>query len=276
MDTEQLMFQIKKRKGGIIFWTLGVLFILFIFIFISSKEFSFLIIMSSMSQMLGFLIVVWKMYYYKSSSGISLNTVKCYLVIICSRLLSTLFYSGYLPSDEAGDWFYQLTEIITLLSLILLTIFISSSYRDTYNIEFDNIYWGYLVLPSLGAALLIHTNLNKNVLTDVAWTFSMYLETVAIYPQIDLFVKKRGQIESFTGHYVALQGLSRLFSLAFWWYTYEELISATSDSGYSLFPSYCGYIIILSQVIQLIIMLDFYYHFFKSMFKGENMDLGGI
>jgi len=276
MDFDTLMFELKKRKGGILFWTSGFLFMLFIFIFISSKEFSFLIILSSMSQMLGFLIVVWKLYYYKSCSGISLNTVVSYLLIICSRLLSTIFYSGYLPSDEAGDWFYQLTEIITLFSLITLTIMISSSYRDTYNIEFDTIYWGYLAIPALGLALLIHTNLNRNVLTDASWTFSMYLETVAIYPQIDLFVKKKGQIESFTGHYVALQGLSRLFSLIFWWSTYEELISASSDSGYSLFPQYCGYIIILSQVVQLIIMIDYYYHYFKGIFKGENMDLGGI
>ena len=276
MDFETLMFEIKKRKGGLLFWTAGFVFMLFIYIFISSKEFSFLIILSSITQMLGFLIVVWKLYYYKSSSGISLNTVVSYLVIISSRLLSTIFYSGYLPSDEAGDWFYQLTEIITLVCLIILVIMINNSYRDTYNIEFDTIYWGYLAIPCLGLALLIHTNLNKNVLTDASWTFSMYLETVAIYPQIDLFVKKKGQIESFTGHYVALQGLSRLFSLIFWWYTYEELVSATSDSGYSLFPQYCGYLIILSQVAQLIIMIDYYYHYFKGIIKGENVDLGGI
>ncbi len=229
-----------------------------------------------MTQMFGFVIVVWKLYYYKSSSGISLNTVICYLILISSRLLSNLFYSGYLPSDEAGDWFYQLTEIITLVSLILLIVMISVSYRDTYNEEFDTVYWGYLTIPALGLALLIHTNLNHNVITDAAWTFSMYLETVAIYPQIDLFVKKRGQIESFTGHYVALQGLSRLFCLIFWFYTYEELISASSDHGYSLFPHYCGYLVILSQVVQLLIMMDYYYHYFKGIFKGEAVDLGGI
>lgn len=276
MDYERVMFELGRRKEGIIFWLLGSLFMLFIYIFISSKEFSFLIILSSMSQMLGFVIVVWKVYYYKSCSGISYNTVISYLIILSSRLLSTIFYSGYLPSDEAGDWFYQLTEIVTLFSIISLAVMISGVYRDSYNAEFDVIYWGYLAIPCLGLALLVHTNLNRNVLTDVAWTFSMYLETVAIYPQIDLFVKKRGQIESFTSHYVSLQGLSRLFSLIFWFYTYEELVSASSDAGYSLFPSYCGYFIIFSQFAQLVIMIDYYYHYFKNLYSGEEMNLGGI
>ncbi len=276
MDFDTIMYELKKRKGGLVFWLGGMFFMLFIFVFISSKEFSFLIILSSMTQMLGFTMVVWKLYYYKSSSGISLNTIISYLFIIAGRLLSTIFYSGYLPSDEAGDWFYQLNEVISLMALIILTIMVSYSYRDTYNMEFDTIWWGYLVVPALGLALIIHTNLNRNVLTDAAWCFSMYLETVAIYPQIDLFVKKKGQIESFTGHYVALQGLSRLFSLIFWWYTYEELITSSSDSGYSLFPEYCGYLVLLSQVAQLLIMLDYYFHYFKGVFKGENVDLGGI
>jgi hypothetical protein len=274
MDFDKVKYELGQRKSGIIFWVSGFLFMLFIFIFISSKEFSFLIILSSMTQMLGFVMLLWIVYTNRSCSGISYNTIICYMFILTSRLLSTLFYSGYLPSDEAGDWFYQLNEICTLVAIIILSLLISYSFKDTYNAEFDTFYWGYFVVPTLGLALLIHTNLNRNVLTDAAWSFSMYLETVAIYPQIDLFVKKRSQIETFTSHYVALQGLSRLFSLIFWYYTYEELVSASTDHGYSLFPQACGYLVILSQVVQLAIMGDYYYQYFKSAWKGESINLG--
>jgi hypothetical protein len=102
---------------------------------------------------------------------------------------------------------------------------------------------------------------------DINWAFSMYLEAVAIFPQILLFSKKRGQIESFTSHYVALCGLSRLFSLIFWWDTYEELIADDL-----LFGAYVGYFIIGSQILQLIIMADYYYLYFKSILKGQALN----
>jgi len=275
-DPDTLLFELKKKKKDILFWAAGIFFTLFIYLFVSSKDFSFLIIMQAIFQLMSFVIVVWSIRSYQSVSGLSLNTAICYLFVIISRLTSTLFYSGYLPSDEAGDWFYQLTEVLTLLCVIALVYMITTSYKESYNADMDVISWTWLVVPTLALALLFHTNLNRNLLTDAAWTFSMYLETVAIYPQIHLFVKKGGYIEPFTSHYVSLQGLSRLFSLIFWWYTYEELIAAATDSGYSLFPELCGYLVIISQVLQLVIMIDYYYHYFKGLFKGEQMNFNDI
>jgi hypothetical protein len=100
----------------------------------------------------------------------------------------------------------------------------------------------------------------------------MYLEGVAIFPQIHLFQKKGGQIESYTSHYVSLQGLNRLLTLVFWYYTYEELNEENEDS-YSFFHTYTGYFLIFSQVIQLLLMVEFYYFYFKSWFKGEKMSI---
>ena len=40
-DSKILMFEIKKRRKDIIFWTSIIVVILLIFIFISSKDFSF-------------------------------------------------------------------------------------------------------------------------------------------------------------------------------------------------------------------------------------------
>jgi len=272
-DPQLLTYELKKRRKDLIFWVAGIFFIMLIYFFVSSKDFSFLLILSSIIQMLSLIIIIMKVWSYRNCSGISLNTITAYIIIFVARLSSTLFYNGYLPSDEAGDWFYQLTEIISLFSLIFLYYIISKLFKDTYNGgDLDIIHWKYLTVPALCIAMLAHTHLNKNLITDVSWCFSMYLEAVAIYPQIYLFSQKKGQIEPFTSHYVAFQGFSRLFSLIFWWQTYEELVDGGSE-GYSLFQHYVGYLIILSQIIQLIIMIEFFYLYFKSLIKGERMTM---
>lgn len=267
-DPQTILFYMKKNRKDIIFWTLGLLLIFFVYIFISSRDYSFLIVLSSLVQMLSFIVILLKVIGYESCSGLSYNTALCYTIILASRLTSTLFYHGYLPSDEAGDWFYQLTEIITLICSIILLIIIKGKYHDTYDYQHDTLDFKYFVFPSLALASLVHTSLNRNLITDVLWTFSMYLETSAIIPQLVLFHSKKGQIEKYTSHFVALQGLSRLFSLLFWYDTYAEL-NETQSSSYSLFQEYCGYMVIASQVIQLIIMCDYYYYYFKSLWKGD-------
>lgn len=274
-DPQNLVYQINKNKKDVYFWIGGLSFILLIYLFISSKDFSFLLIISSMTQMLSFLLVFIKVRSHQTVSGLSLNSFTCYLILIIARLCSTLFYSGYLPADQAGDWFYQLNEIIAVALNALLVFSISNINRDTADTSFDEVDFKYLTFPALGLALLVHTSLNNSFITDVLWTFSMYLETVAIYPQIHLFQKKGGQVEPYTSHYVALQGLSRLFSLIFWFYTYEEL-NETLETSYSLFHSYCGYFIIFSQVAQLLLMVDFYYLYFRSIYRRENMNVNEL
>jgi hypothetical protein len=271
-DPQTLMFEMRKKKKDLIFWVAGIILTIIIFFFISSKDYSFLLVLSSLVQMGSFLIIIMKVYSYQNCSGLSLNTLICYSILLASRLTSTLFYNGYLPSDQAGDWFYQLTECISLICAVLLTYMIQKIFKDTSDSYNDVVDYKYLVFPALGLAFLVHTSLNRSFLTDVLWTFSMYLEAVAVFPQINLYIKKGGQVEPYTSHYVALQGLSRIFSLLFWWDTYPEL-NESLDHSYSLFHSYCGYFIILSQLVQLIIMADYYYHYFKSIWKGERMTI---
>ena len=274
-DPQTLLFEMRRNKKDLIFWIAGIILVILTFTFLSSKDYSFLLVLSSTAQMLSFLIIIIKVYSHQNCSGLSQNTFISYMIVLASRLSSTIFYSGYLPSDQAGDWFYQLTEVISLISSICLVYMIRNTFRDTANIHEDSIDFTYLVVPTIGLALLVHTSLNRNFVTDVLWTFSVYLESVAILPQIYLFFKKKGQIESYTSHYVALQGLSRLFSLIFWFDTYDELNTSLDDS-YSLFHHYCGYFIVISQVIQLLIMLDYYYHYIKALFKNETMNMNSI
>ena len=264
-DPRLLMFEIKKRRKDIIFWSTIILVILLIYIFISSKDFSFFLVLSSLIQTCAFIIILVKVTNYQTCSGLSANTLICYAILLFARLTSTLFYPGYLPSDDSGSWLYQLSDISSLLICCLLLYLIYFKYRETSDLLQDGkIPFYFLAIPCYVLALIFRSSLNNNVFCDINWAFSMYLEAVAIFPQILLFLNKKGQIESFTSHYVALCGLSRLFSLIFWWDTYEELVTEDLYFGKSI-----GYFIIGSQILQLIIMADYYYLYFKSILKGQ-------
>ena len=264
-DPKILMYEMKKRRKDIIFWSSIIIVITLIFIFISSKDFSFFLVLSSLVQTCAFIIILLKVTNYQSCSGLSANTLICYAILLFARLTSTLFYPGYLPSDSSGSWLYQLSDITSLLICILLIYLIYIKYRETSDIMSDGkVPFYVLAIPSYILAIIFRSSLNHNAFCDINWAFSMYLEAFAIFPQILLFTIKKGQIESFTSHYVALCGLSRLFSLIFWYDTYEELYT---DEVY--FGRYVGYFIIGSQILQLIIMADYYYLYFKSILKGQ-------
>ena len=271
-DTRILYFELKKRRKDIIFWFSVVFAILFIYIFISSKDFSFFLVLSSIVQTSAFVIILLKVTDRQNVSGLSANTLICYSILLFARLTSTLFYPGYLPNDSSGSWLYQLSDIISMLICCLLIYLLYFKYRETSDLILDNkIPFYFLVVPSYLLAVLVKSNLNNNFFCDTNWAFSMYLETVAIFPQILLFTIKKGQIEKFTSHFVALCGLNRLFSLIFWWDTYDEL-----NHSESFFGAYIGYFIIGAQILQLLIMADYYYLYFKSILKGNEINMMDI
>lgn len=91
----------------------------------------------------------------------------------------------------------------------------------------------------------------------VAQAFSIYLEAVAILPQL-FMLQKQGGAESLTSHYVMLLGLYRLFYLFNWIYRY-----ATEDN-------YMQTIVWVSGIVQTALYLDFFYNYINA--KRERID----
>ncbi|KDO36904.1 hypothetical protein CISIN_1g0316281mg, partial [Citrus sinensis] len=74
--------------------------------------------------------------------------------------------------------------------------------RRSYNKDQDTFRRFFLVLPCLLLALLINENFTFK---EVMWTFSLYLEAVAILPQLVLLQRTRN-IDNLTGQYVFFLG----------------------------------------------------------------------
>ena len=54
---------------------------------------------------------------------------------------------------------------------------------------------------------------------EILWTFSIYLESVAILPQL-FMVQKTGEAESITSHYLFALGIYRALYILNWVYRY--------------------------------------------------------
>jgi len=117
----------------------------------------------------------------------------------------------------------------------------------------------YLAVPVFILSIVLHPSLNDDFLSDVAWTYAMYLESVALLPQLYMFQKQaNGVVELLTAHFVAALGFGRVLEFVFWIYSYHELATTAG----SKLP---GYLAVLSQFMQLVLMVDFFWYYFAAV-----------
>ena len=265
-NKQQIMFEIRKRKKDVIFWAVSLAIILIILIFICEKENSLYFVLSSMAQTLSFVIIMLRVTQYQSCSGISINYLICFIIMILSRLITNIFSSYDIQIDIVNSIFLYLSQFISLLICFYLLYSIYLVYPETSDKMLDNkIPFYYLLIPSLILAILFKPYIFRNWFFDLMFIYSIILESVAIYPQIILFSIKKGEIETYTSNFIAFQGLSTIFVLIFWYKNYFSL----NDNDSLLLGGYSGYVVIGSEILQLIIVGYYFYLYFKSIMKRK-------
>lgn len=153
-------------------------------------------------------------------------------------------------------------------------IFICSSYYIVYQIKFrhpinqtydrrlDEFRIWILVIPTLILAFVFNVNFTP---FEILWAFSIYLESVAILPQLIMVQKfareNQGSVQNITAHYVVCLGLYRAFYVANWFVRYY------------FEPKYYDPIAWISGVVQTALYVDFIYFYFKARYMGRLMEL---
>ncbi|KAL9178463.1 hypothetical protein ACHAXT_003793 [Thalassiosira profunda] len=253
---------------NVIMWASFFTFSLFVYFLLSGGDFSFLMTYGAMSRMFGFGILNVKTLLSKRATGVSVKTLQLYCIVFFFRLTSIIRHEGYLPYDKSGDWLYHVIEIMALTFTGCAVWCCMVPFRSTYQGEMDkfgeiNVPPGlgalYLAVPMLIIAVVVHPNLNSDFLSDVSWTYAMYLESVALVPQLFMFQKQAtGVVELLTAHFVAALGFGRVMEFMFWVYSYHEL----ATSAGSKLP---GYLALFSQFMQLVLMLDFFWYYYLAV-----------
>ncbi|VDN57487.1 unnamed protein product [Dracunculus medinensis] len=113
-----------------------------------------------------------------------------------------------------------------------------------------------LIFPSLILALLIN---HSFTIVEICWTFSIYLESVAIMPQL-FMLSRTGSAETITAHYLFALGIYRGFYILNWIYRYYT-------------EMFYDPIAIVAGVIQTVLYADFFYLYFTRV---NNLDISVI
>lgn len=204
-----------------------------------------------MVHLMSFIVLLLKINATKSCRGISLKTQELYTLVFVCRYL---------------DLFWN---FISLYNTVMKIVYLSTSFailyfmrfhkvvKCTYDREQDAFRYQFLVLPCMVLAFLVP---NAWTPFEVIWTFSIYLEAVAILPQLVL-LQRTQNIDNLTGNYVALLGTYRGLYILNWIYRYM------TESHYK------QWIVWISGIVQTILYVDFFYYYLKSWKNNEKLAL---
>ncbi|KAM8942143.1 ER lumen protein-retaining receptor 3 isoform 2-T2 [Lycaon pictus] len=158
-------------------------------------------------------------------------------------------------------WGYGDTKICFILVVFLLCAYVTvymiyGKFRKTFDSENDTFRLEFLLVPVIGLSFLENYSFTP---LEILWTFSIYLESVAILPQL-FMISKTGEAETITTHYLFFLGLYRALYLANWIRRYQT-------------ENFYDQIAVVSGVVQTIFYCDFFYLYVTKVLKGKKLSL---
>jgi len=127
----------------------------------------------------------------------------------------------------------------------------------TYDRNADNFqYEKWLVGPSVLLALI---STSEYSVSEILWTMSIWLESVAIFPQLVLLQQLR-EVENLTSHFVFAMGAYRFLYILNWIYRY-------------FVEGYVNWVGWLGGLIQTGLYVDFFYYYAMSKWYGQRLIL---
>jgi len=217
-------------------------------------------LLADLLHLLSVVIILEKIRRTRNCAGISLKSQELYLIVFCTRYLDLLFSES--PwFDSALTMYNSVMKILFLASSGYIVYLMRRKLRATYDSEHDTFRLEFLILPCALVGLLInelHAGETMSWLgvKEILWAFSIYLETVAILPQLFL-LSRTNSVENITADYLFCLGLYRAFYLLNWIYRWM-----TEDE-------YSQWIVWIPGLIQTLIYGDFFYVYVKSTWYGK-------
>uniref|UniRef100_A0A3Q1EMM1 ER lumen protein-retaining receptor n=1 Tax=Acanthochromis polyacanthus TaxID=80966 RepID=A0A3Q1EMM1_9TELE len=195
-----------------------------------------------LSHLAAIIILLLKIWKSRSCAGISGKSQVLFALVFTTRYLDLL--TSFIS-------LYNTTMKIIYIGCAYATVYlIYMKFKATYDGNHDTFRVEFLVVPVGGLAFLVNHDFSP---LEILWTFSIYLESVAILPQL-FMISKTGEAETITTHYLFFLGLYRALYLINWiWRFY--------------FEGFFDMIAIVAGVVQTILYCDFFYLYVT---KGEH------
>lgn len=189
------------------------------------------------------------MHVTNSCSGISFKSQALYLIVYITRYLD-LF------------WTFTDSTYNTIFKLLFLgssgyTIYLmTTAYKPTHDPNLDTFRVQYLLGGSLVLAVLFPYSYTP---AEILWAFSIWLESVAILPQLFL-LQRTGEAETITTHYLFALGSYRALYIPNWIYRWFA-------------EGHWEPISVLAGIVQTVLYSDFFWIYYTKVLKGKKFAL---
>jgi len=190
------------------------------------------------------LILLTKIWKTRSCAGISGKSQLMFALVFTTRYLDL-----FIRYVSAYNTFMKCVYLICAWGTCWL---IYMKFRGTYDGNHDAFRMEFLIVPCAGLACLVNHGMKP---LEILWTFSIYLESVAILPQL-FMITKTGKAETITSHYLFAQGMYRGLYILNWMYRYK-------------YEGHWEAIALVAGIIQTVLYCDFFYLYITKVLKGE-------
>lgn len=129
-----------------------------------------------------------------------------------------------------------------------------NDYRPTHDPNQDTFKVEYLI----GAAAVLGIIFPYSyTIPEILWAFSIWLESVAILPQL-FMLQRTGEAETITTHYLFALGIYRALYIPNWLYRYFIAV-----------PSFFDPIAVVAGVVQTVLYSDFFYIYYTKYVESH-------
>ncbi|KAJ8076645.1 endoplasmic reticulum retention protein [Marasmius tenuissimus] len=205
-------------------------------------------LLGDLAHLASIIVLVHKIQTSRSCRGISFKTQALYVAVFVTRYLD-LFYRYVSLYNSLMKLFFIGSSCYTLYLM-------KGRFRPTHDPSIDTFRIEYLLGPCFVLALIFNYQFS---FTEILWSFSIFLESVAILPQLFL-LQRTGEAEAITTHYLAALGIYRALYIPNWIYRYftEGVVDP---------------IAVTAGIVQTGLYLDFFYVYFTKVLQGQKFEL---
>ncbi|KXJ97403.1 ER lumen protein retaining receptor-domain-containing protein [Microdochium bolleyi] len=206
-------------------------------------------VLADFSHLASIFILLHKMTELNGCAGISFKSQALYLVVYVTR------YLDLFSTDSVYNFIFKVLFIASQSYIIYL---MTSKYKPTHDPNLDTFRVQYLVGGAAALAILLPY---KYIASEILWAFSIWLEAVAILPQL-FMLQRTGEAETITTHYLFALGIYRGLYIPNWIWRYFSEPNHKVD-----------YIAIIAGIIQTILYSDFFWIYYTKVMKGKKFKL---
>ncbi|KAG0664246.1 endoplasmic reticulum retention protein [Rhodotorula mucilaginosa] len=210
-------------------------------------------LLGDLSHLASIFILIHKITTSRSARGISFKSQLVYLVVFLTRHVPA---APSPPSSVPNLTDPSRLQIFFISSSAYLLYLIKSKYRPSQDPAIDTFRLEYIIGPCAVLGLIFNY---KFSVTEILWSFSIFLESVAILPQL-FMLSRTGEAETITTHYLFALGAYRALYIPNWVYRYF-----TEDK--------IDLIAVIAGIVQTALYSDFFYIYYTKVLQGQKFEL---